>query len=231
MTDDGVHVELAARPTRDCPAAALARDYPVRGFVDGDAGNAPQVVVEASADADLGERAGVTPVLAADGTVVCRVPALAESEPAGCDHGHCLFRGLGFLPVQPYRRQWVDGRLQLSIAATDRGAVAESVARLDEAGFETTTERIVHSDARAGSDTAVVDLDTLTDRQREVADLAADCGYFSSDSPPADDLASKLGISRGTFSGHLRAAEATLFAQVFGNESRENDTHDSDDDT
>lgn len=230
MTDDGVHVELATRPTRDCPAAALARDYSVRGFVDGDAGNAPQVVVEASADAELRDRSGVTPVLAADGTVVCRVPALAESEPAACDHGHCLFRGLGFLPVQPYRRQWVDGRLRLSIATTDRAAVAESVARLDEAGFATTTEQIVRSDARAESDTAVVDLDALTDRQREVGELAAECGYFDSGSPPVDALASELGISQGTFSGHLRAVESAVFAQVFDGGSRGEDTADRDSD-
>lgn len=234
MTDDGVHVELAVRPTRDCPAAALARDYPVRGFVDGDAGNAPQVVVEAPSDAGLDDRAGVTPVLAADGTVVCRVPALAEPDPVACEHGHCLFRGLGFLPVQPYRRQWVDGRLHLSIATTDRAAVAESVARLDEAGFETTTQQIVRSDARTESDTAVVDLDALTDRQREVAELAADCGYFDPDSPATDALASELGISQGTFSGHLRAAEAAVFAQVFhsgrGDDGDGHDGHDARDD-
>lgn len=202
-------------PTASCPAAELAAEFTVREFVEGDDGNAPKFVVEASDGGALSDRRAVTPVVDGDGLVVCTLPPLAGTGPDACGHGRCLARGLGFLPVQPYRRRWEGGRLILDLAATDRAAVEQTVDRLRTAGFEATTERIVREDIAAGAGTALVEVEALTERQREVAAYATARGYFTPDGPSAAALAADLDIAPATLSEHLRTAEATVFEQVF----------------
>ena len=216
MTGDGVHVELSIRPTRQCPAASLVADRRVYDFVDGDASNAPQIVVDDTDPEALEARSGVEAVLSRDGRVVCRCPKLATREPDTCEHDHCLFRGLGFLPLQPYRRRWVDGVLHLSLATTDREAITDCLHRLDEAGFGVTTEQIVSGDVESGAESTVVNVAALTRRQREVAELAVERRYFESDGPPAAVLADELDITKSTLSEHLRVVQSEILTQALG---------------
>lgn len=56
-------------------------------------------------------------------------------------------------------------------------------------------------------------VDDLTDRQRQVLELAIEAGYFERPRHNnTGELADTLGISRATFTQHLRAAQRKLFA-------------------
>lgn len=62
----------------------------------------------------------------------------------------------------------------------------------------------------------VVALDGLTPRQREVAAVAVDHGYFDPEGATAADVASELSISKSTLSEHLRIVQRELVRQSFG---------------
>jgi len=213
--DDGIVATVGAEPTAHCPAASLAADRTVAGFVPGDDGNAPKFVVETDDEDGLDSRSGVSVTVHGDDLAVCTVPSLADPDPDACGHEHCLGRGLGFVPVQPYRRRWQNGRLLLDVAATDRRVVERTVERLRTAGYEATTERIVRGGVAADGDTALVELRSLTERQREVAAYATARGYFDPDGPSAAALAEEFDIAPATLSEHLRTAETAVFEQVF----------------
>lgn len=209
----GVHAGIGIEPRESCPAADLAGDYQVHEFVHGQGGNAPRFLV--AAPDDPSDRPGVVSVLRTGDLVVCRFPELGDPRPTACDHGRCLARGLGFLPVQPYRQRWRDGRLHVDVATSDRGTVQSIVERLREAGFDASTSHITLGGLESEPETALVDLSVLTSRQREVAALAAEHGYFDPDGPPADAFADELDIAKATLSEHLRTAEAELLRQIF----------------
>ena len=64
-----------------------------------------------------------------------------------------------------------------------------------------------------------VDLD-LTERQREVATVAAEMGYFERGGASAAEVAAALDISKSTLSTHLRAVSAKVFRELFADGSR-----------
>jgi len=62
---------------------------------------------------------------------------------------------------------------------------------------------------------AVLDLDELTERQRELARAAAERDYFEPGGPTAETVAAELGITKSTLSEHLRTVQRELFDQLF----------------
>ena len=60
----------------------------------------------------------------------------------------------------------------------------------------------------------------LTERQREVATVATEMGYFERDGASAAEVADALGISKSTLSTHLRAVTASAFRELFADEPR-----------
>jgi len=117
--------------------------------------------------------------------------------------------------VQPYAVRWEGDRICMHVAAADRDEVRDVLAVLDDAGFDADLVGVADDSTCDPATLVVVDLSVLTARQREVARVAVERGYFDSDGVDADVLASDLGISKGTLSDHLREVRAELGEQLF----------------
>lgn len=214
LTDaGGVHAELAVQPVDACPLDTLATDLDLRRLVPGSPTGPTQVVVAPENDEQPAARAddvdGVRPVIDVEMDAVCRF------DPDECPHDPCLGRGLGFLPVEPFHLRFRDGELSCHLAARDDAEVRECVSALREAGFDVSL-RSLHADTLPGDGSiAIVDLDELTERQREVAAYAVANDYFSVDGPTAAAVAADLDISKSTLSAHMRAARRKLGRQIF----------------
>jgi predicted DNA binding protein len=61
----------------------------------------------------------------------------------------------------------------------------------------------------------VVELSSLTTRQRELARFAAERGYFDPDGPAAETVAAELDIAKATLSEHLRRVQREVASQLF----------------
>lgn len=61
----------------------------------------------------------------------------------------------------------------------------------------------------------MVDVSTLTERQRQVGETAIEMGYFDSDGAGAQTVAEEFDISRSSLSQHLRAIIRKIFSQFF----------------
>jgi len=127
--------------------------------------------------------------------------------------------GFGRLPVAPFTIRLVDGWIELHFVTMAYPKLRETVSELREAAFDVDLRQVIQS-ARASVsmvDTATVsavDLSTLTDRQREVANVALEMGYFETGGPTAEEIASTLQISKSTLSEHLRIVIRKLLSQV-----------------
>lgn len=203
---DGVHARLAVET--DCPLAALSERVPIRRFVPG--GTSPQVLVE-TCPGDLDEEF-LDPVVTTDEAIVCRVDPEAFSE---CDSDPCLARGFEFLPVAPYNLRWQDGHLHLSIAARNDDELQETLRRLQAAGIEVEPRQLATDAVGDGTETAVIDLAALTERQRTLAARAVAADYFDPDGPSAEELAAELDINKATLSEHLRTVQREFLRQAF----------------
>lgn len=215
MTDVvGVHAELAVEPIDACPLATLADDLDLRRVVPGSPTGPTQVVVAPGDDERPADRArdvpGVQPVLAVETNAVCRF------DPRACPHDPCVGNGLPFLPVEPFYLRFRDGELSCHLAACDDAEVRECISALQSAGFEVSLRQL-HADSLPGDGSiAIVDLDELTERQRDVAAHAAARGYFAAEGPTAQTIAGELDISKSTLSAHLRAVRQKVDMQLFG---------------
>jgi len=204
----GVYAELAVRP--DCPVASVASEVPLREFVPATGCGPPRLVLERAADA-ADERDGLQPVARTDESVVCRLSGDVE-----CDHEGCPACDPEGLPLDPLEVYWEGGELRLRIAAADGEGIRRCVEAMSD-DSEVTPVRLstVGGGPREAQRRAVLDLDELTDRQRELARAAVDRGYFDADGPSADAVAEELDITKSTLSEHLRAVQRELFDQLF----------------
>lgn len=223
-----VHARVTVYPVRDCPVTRVAAAHGLRRLVpSGRRTRAPQAVVDTTAVEGLRDL-GAHPVVRVGDATVCRLPTLERrpeevSVPA-CGHGHCLAHGFGFLPLDPYHVRWEGDGVVCSFAALDPEAVRRTTRALADADFAIQLDQLVQGDRTAdldgadgadGDATAVVELDRLTDRQREVAAAAVERGYFAADGPSAAALADDLDISKSTLSEHLRGVQRELARQAF----------------
>jgi hypothetical protein len=223
-SSNAVHARVVVRPVRDCPVTRLAGEFGIRELVaPGAPGRAPQAVVESAPEERLVELGAHPIVRAGDGTV-CRLPSLVETEDgavSACGHGHCLGHGFGFLPIDAYHTHWEGDALRCSFAALDTREVERVIESFGAADYVVELEQLIRAgdDAPEGvsaaSETTILDIDELTDRQREVARAAVERGYFDPDGPSAADVADDLGIAKATLSEHLRAVQRELVQQAF----------------
>jgi len=101
----------------------------------------------------------------------------------------------------------------VSVAAGGHEGVAE-LQRALEAEYEGVSVVSIRSDPDVAGTTP---LDGLTDRQRQALRLAFYEGYFERPRRHnTTELAEKLGVSRATFTQHLRAAERKVFGDLVG---------------
>ena len=142
-----------------------------------------------------------------------------EPQPPRCVNygdGGCLAYGFTFLPVEPYSFRWEDGWLFLSVAALSYEEVQRTLNAFDEWGFDVDLKQVGRCGGADESTNVIVDLDSLTPRQKEVARVAVDMEYFDGNGASAEEVAAELDISKSTVSKHLRAVIRKVLSQVFG---------------
>lgn len=131
----------------------------------------------------------------ADSPLLCRTAgAGATVETAVADHGSC----------------------RVTLELPDSGDVCETLARLRATfpGIEFLSLRRLDRGPTEPTVPAGL-LDELTDRQREVLEVAYDAGYFEwPRAKTAEEIAPELGITSPTLHWHLREAERRLLAAL-----------------
>ncbi len=115
----------------------------------------------------------------------------------------------GFLPDEPVR-MYGGREYWVVVVHKDRETVQASLDEIRAGmGAEIRVEHIASIEDRVGS--GVFRTSTLSERQREVFELARRRGYYTwPREVSASDLADELGISKATLLEHLRKAEAKL---------------------
>ncbi|WP_281193790.1 helix-turn-helix domain-containing protein [Halorubrum sp. F4] len=135
---------------------------------------------------------------------------------AGCSCGG-LTAAFADFPVSPRETRMADGDLLVSFVLSGHEELESVVDGFENAGLDVELRRLL-VDRRPDEercDVVPVDLTGVTDRQAEVAALAAERGYFEPDGSSAADLADELDIAKSTVSEHLRLVTASLFSQLF----------------
>ncbi len=112
----------------------------------------------------------------------------------------------------------VDGSLVVTFYAKHLETVRSVVADLRETHDGIELRRLTRSGADESS-TAIISLDSLTDRQYEVLGVAYEQGYFEFPrGGSAEDVADELDIAVPTFTEHLAAAQRNLLDELLERE-------------
>jgi len=109
-----------------------------------------------------------------------------------------------------------DGNLHITLHAGDMAKLRELLGELDERFGSVRIEYLVRGRAEASDGELVpVDLRRLTDRQREVLQVAHEMGYFEYPRDAnASEIAETLDIQPSTFTEHLNAAQSKLLDEL-----------------
>jgi len=162
--------------------------------------------VDGATEADLSAAAEATEAIVSveayrtDEAVTCGIIAHTPApEPRLVDAGASLSRTV----VE-------HGQAHITAAVGAETTVQECVEALSELCGEESVSTLWTTPDQSASETAAVD--ALTDRQRQVLELAIEAGYFERPRHNnTGELAAALDISRSTFTQHLRAAQRKLF--------------------
>ena len=158
-------------------------------------------------------------------------PAAPSSPPpaddVACDDCSCegLPSAFANFPVSPRRTEMEDGELRLSFVLTGHEELQAIVDECGAAGLGVELRRLCvdrgdrSAEGDSCRDVVPVDLAGVTDRQAEVAAVAAEKGYFDGDGASAAEIAADLDLAKSTVSEHLRTVTDTLFSQAFGDGS------------
>ena len=122
-------------------------------------------------------------------------------------------------PVSPRRTEMVDGEIRVSFVLSGHEELRAIVDECEAAGIDVELRRLCvdrGDDEDTGSDVVPVDLAGVTDRQAEIATVAAERGYFQPGGASAADVAAEFDLAKSTVSEHLRTVTAVLFSQTFG---------------
>jgi len=115
-----------------------------------------------------------------------------------------------------------NGELLVSFVLTGHEELQAIVDECEAAGLGVELRRLcVDRGDRSATDDSCrdvvpVDLAGVTDRQAEIATVAAKKGYFNGDGASAGEIAADLDLAKSTVSEHLRTVTDTLFSQAFG---------------
>lgn len=204
----GLRAELAVSDPGDCPLASLSRD--VSGAledVNWTRSNGGPVTEEFSTAAALDDE-GSVPVFSEGHKQTYHVQR--DTDPCACE----LVEEAGYPLANVDVR---DGQLAVTLNLPDAEALREVVTILSEVSDTVEVLYLVRDANEDESDPIVVDRGQLTDRQREVLEVAYDAGYFEYPrQSSAGEVAERLGISRSTFAEHLAAAQSRLFETITG---------------
>jgi len=166
---------------------------------------------------------------AADASVAPPAPPAAEPASARDGDGACGDCSCGGLPsafanfpVSPRRTEIEDGELLVSFVLAGHEELRAIVDECEAAGLDVGLRRLcVDRGARSAvgdsrRDVVPIDLAGVTDRQAEIAAVAAEKGYFDRDGASAAEIAAEFDLAKSTVSEHLRAVTDTLLSQAFG---------------
>ncbi|GAB3698939.1 helix-turn-helix domain-containing protein [Halorubrum pallidum] len=161
---------------------------------------------------------GAAPSPVSDGSVTGEGPC------DGCSCGGFPAAFANF-PVSPRRTEMDDGELLVSFVLTGHEELQAIVDECEAAGLGVELRRLCvdrgnESDDDCCRDVVPVDLAGVTDRQAEIAAVAAEKGYFGTGGASATDVAEEFDLAKSTVSEHLRIVTDTLFSQVFGDGNR-----------
>ena len=114
-----------------------------------------------------------------------------------------------------FRRTVVaDGQIRISATVRATEAVRPIVDSLEDVFVDVSVTTVWSAHPRR-EDAVGGELEQLTDRQRQVLELALDAGYFERPRRHnTGELAAMLDISRATFTQHLRAAQSKAFKEL-----------------
>ena len=226
MTDT-IQVQVAAATCDHCPAAALSERTTLRSVrVDPDDARVDFVADDNPADSpselELLEFAGQTHgryELGRGGSDRESCDG-DDGEDGGCTSCACARLPSAFsgFPVSPREARIDDGELLATFVLTGYGELQSIV---DAFGGAEVRRILVDRDATdGGPDVVPVDLAGMTDRQVEVATVAAEKGYFETGGASAADVAAEFDLAKSTVSEHLRAVTSSLFSQAFADGER-----------
>lgn len=116
----------------------------------------------------------------------------------------------GFIPDEPVRMY--DGREYWTVLVNEtRGTVND---RLEQIRTEMDADIRVELITAPSSGTGIFNVNDLSERQREVYELARSRGYYTwPRETSAGSLAEEIGVSKATLLEHLRKAESKLLGQ------------------
>ncbi|MFB6157958.1 MAG: helix-turn-helix domain-containing protein [Haloferacaceae archaeon] len=210
---DGIRAELAVHGLSNCPVAALSaeRDESVTGVRwtrdDGRLVEEFRVDDDVPADAlagaeslvDLGDERVYRYSREVDGRCACEIVESFDAPPADVR---------------------VDsGTLVLTLHLGEAGTLRDVVRELDAVADRIEMRYVVHAsgDDDGAVDRTLVDRGRLTDRQREVLEVAYERGYFEyPGGANATEVAAELDIGLSTFAEHLAAAQSKLLDDLLG---------------
>lgn len=203
----GVRAELAIDDLERCPVAAASEstEGPARDVTWADTGAA--TVEQFTAP---GEPAADGPEAVFDyGDRTVYEFERDDAEPCFCE---VIERQVG--PVADVRA--TGGTLRVTVHVSDVDALRSLVAELSGRFGPVRLEYLVQTRAGDGDAGVVpVDVDRLTDRQREVLETAYEMGYFAYPRESnAREVAAALDIGPSTLSEHLSAAQSKLLGEI-----------------
>ena len=148
----------------------------------------------------------------------------SEGVCAGCTCGG-LPAAFANFPVAPRRTEMVDGEIQVAFVLSGHEELQAIVDGCEASGLDVELRRLCvdHGNGDEGDcrpDVVPVDLAGMTDRQVEVATVAAEKGYFETGGASAADVAAEFDLAKSTVSEHLRAVTSSLFSQAFADGER-----------
>lgn len=118
--------------------------------------------------------------------------------------------------LEPTGKETDSSPLRVSLTVADRETLLEMMAALDERDVPVRTEDIFRL-SMDEADTATLDLQKLTDKQRETLEIALRTGYYEQPrNADLADLAGEIGVSKSAVSQRLRSAEAKIIKNAFG---------------
>ena len=199
---------------RDEPVSESRRSLTVELAVEFDAdGGACPIVVDCDASAPvehhvIDDTCHVTCPSSEDGTAVRHRQVHVD--------GECVCRIVASYGCCPSLQAASDGRLLVRTNPADRSILREMIAELREVAGTVRIRSLVVDDPESATQSELVNLQGLTDTERETVERAILEGYY--DRPRTvsfDDLASELGISSSALSKRLASAEAKIMRGLF----------------
>ena len=112
-----------------------------------------------------------------------------------------------------------DDRVVIGVFLEERSEVTDVVDRLRTVAEGVSLRQLVEIDGSESSETALLDLTDLTEKQRKTVTLAISKGYYRKPRRASvSDLADDLDISASAVSQRLTAAESKVMRTIFDGE-------------